>query len=325
LTVGVEMPARASRPIAIVGPTASGKTALAIEVAKLVDGEIISLDSRQAYARFQVGTAAPTSAERAVAVHHGVAFLERDERYGAGRFGRCAAEWLEQIRTRGRVPILAGGTGLFLRALTHPMFKEPAIDPTSRDRLSAWQSSTSDLEVRRWAHRLDRRGPGVDGPDRQRAERTVELALLTGAPLSWWIANGEPARTALSVCTFVLEVPAEALRGRIRVRTSRMLSSGAWQEEVRGLLADGLEGTRAFDAVGYRDVVRVVRGELDRREVEDRVFKATWQYARRQRTWFRHQLPSEASVLDGSVPAEQLAPLIVEEWRNREGDMAESA
>ena len=311
------------RPIAIVGPTASGKTALAIEVARRVDGEIISLDSRQAYAGFQVGTAAPTAEEQDAATHHGVGFLEPDERYGAGRFGRRAAEWFEYIRARGHVPILAGGTGLFLRTLTHPMFEEPAIDSERRTRLSAWQSTVAGDEVRRWAERLD--PPGADGEqrDRQRAERTIELALLTGAPLSWWITNGEPARPALRMSIFVLEVPAQELRARIRARTSRMLS-GAWQQEVADLLADGLEGTRAFDAVGYRDVADLVRGEIDRSEVEDRVFKDTWQYARRQRTWFRHQLPTDAEILDGSGPPEQLARHIVEAWRNTGANMIEA-
>lgn len=313
------------RPIAIVGPTASGKTALAIEVARLVDGEIISLDSRQAYARFCVGTAAPTAAERKAAVHHGVAFLDPDDRYGAGRFGRCAAEWLAEIRGRGCVPILAGGTGLFLRTLTHPMFEEPPIDPERRARLSRWQGSRSNEEVQRWARRLDPTGGNGESRDRQRAERTIELSLLTGAPLTWWIEHGEPARPALRVSTFVLEVPAPELRQRIRDRTSRMLASGAWQSEVQGLLTDGLESTRAFDAVGYKDVRSLVRGELDRTEVEERIFKATWQYARRQRTWFRHQLPSDAIVLDGLSPPEHLASRIVDEWRDAGLDMAESA
>jgi len=314
----------AVRPIAIMGPTASGKTALAIEVARLVDGEIISLDSRQAYAGFEVGTAAPTSVERAAAVHHGVGFLEPDERYGAGRFGRLAGKWIEGARARGHVPILAGGTGLFLRTLTHPMFEEPAIDPALRARLSAWQSSAPRAQVRRWAQRLDPRVAGGQGQDRQRAERTIELALLTGAPLSWWIANGAPARPPLRVSTFVLEVSPDELRARIRGRTSGILASGAWQEEVAHLLERGLDGTRAFDAVGYRDVAGLVRGELDRLEVEERVFKATWQYARRQRTWFRHKLPSDTVILDGSVPPEQLAQRIVETWKRAGADMAES-
>ncbi|MCG8468689.1 MAG: tRNA (adenosine(37)-N6)-dimethylallyltransferase MiaA [Gemmatimonadetes bacterium] len=303
-----------SRPIAIVGPTASGKTSLAIEVARRIDGEILSLDSRQAYEGFEIGTAAPTSDERGAAPHHGVGFLAPEERYGAGRFVRCADDWLRQIARAGRVPILAGGTGLFLRALTHPMFAQPDLDEDRRAALATWLAAQPAETVRRWAHRLD----ATAGPtrDRQRAERTVELSLLTGAPLSWWIASGAPSRRPLVATVFSLELPAEVLRARIRERMGRMLSSGAWQEEVSELLARGLDVAPAFDALGYREVARLVAGEQSLEETEERIFRATWQYARRQRTWFRHQLPEDAVLLDGTLPVGQLARRITEEWRD---------
>lgn len=304
---------------AIAGPTASGKTSVAIEVARRLEGEIISLDSRQAYRGFVIGTAAPSAGELAAAPHHGVGFLDPHERYGAGRFARLAARWLSGIRARGRVPILAGGTGLFLRALTHPMFEEPPLDPARRAALHAGLDRLERDELVRWAARLDpvlaaRRRP----LDRQRAARTVELALLTGVPLTRWMTSAPAERPPLRTATYVLDWPAPLLRERIARRAEALIRGGAWPEEVRDLLARGLDGSRAFDALGYADVAALVRGEAGVDETVDRVSRATWRYARRQRTWFRHQVPEDAVVLDsldGSTTPGQLARRIATDWR----------
>ena len=304
---------------AIAGPTASGKTSVAIEVARRLDGEIISMDSRQAYRGFVIGTAAPSARELAAAPHHGVGFLDPHERYGAGRFARLAARWLSEIRARGCVPILAGGTGLFLRALTHPMFEEPPLDPARRAALHARLDRLEREELVRWAARLDPVLAARHRPlDRQRAARTVELALLTGVPLTRWMTSAPTERPPLRTATYVLDWPAPLLRERIARRAETLIRGGAWPEEVRDLLARGLDGSRAFDALGYADVAALVRGEAGVDETVDRVWRATWRYARRQRTWFRHQVPGNAVVLDsldGSTTPGQLARRIATDWR----------
>ena len=303
----------------IAGPTASGKTSVAIEVARRLDGEIISMDSRQAYRGFAVGTAAPSAGELAAAPHHGVGFLDPHERYGAGRFARLAADWIAGIRARRRVPLLAGGTGLFLRALTHPMFEEPPLDPARRAALHAWLEGLEGGEMARWAARLDPALAARRRPlDRQRAARTVELALLTGAPLTRWMTSAPPARPPLRTATYVLEWPGPVLRERIERRTETLIRGGAWPEEVRALLTRGLDGARAFDALGYAEVAALVRGEAGVAETVERVSRATWRYARRQRTWFRHQVPEDAVVLralDGSTTPGQLARRIAADRR----------
>ncbi|MDX1393382.1 MAG: tRNA (adenosine(37)-N6)-dimethylallyltransferase MiaA [Gemmatimonadota bacterium] len=308
-------------PLAIVGPTASGKTAVAIEVARELDGEIVSADSRQAYRGFQVGTAAPTERELVAAPHHGVAFLDPDERYGAGRFVELWDHARAGIEARGRVPILAGGTGLFLRALTHPMFREPEMAPEWRERLRGWLDGIAAADLGRWAARLD---PGLAddrtpsaATDPQRAHRTVELALASGRPLSWWIEHGTPARPPFDGPVFALDLPGEALRARIRERARAMLDGGAWEAETRRLEAEGLSGSRAFDAIGYREVLGLTRGEIEREEALERIFAATWAYARRQRTWFRHQLPPDAVRLDASSATGHLSRRIADVWRAR--------
>ncbi len=164
-----------------------------MEVARLVGGEIVSADSRQAYRGLEIGTAAPSTADRFSVPHHGVAFLEPGERYGAGRFARMCRQWVSGIESRGRVPILAGGTGFFVRALTRPVFREPDLEAGRRSALEAWLAGLPMAEVHRWTDRLDpdlkSRLPVID---RQRGGRALELALLSGRSLTWWQRHGSP-------------------------------------------------------------------------------------------------------------------------------------
>ncbi len=301
--------------LAIVGPTASGKTGLAVAVARALDGEVISLDSRQAYRGFRVGTAAPGPDDLAAAPHHGVGFLDPSEPYGAGRFARLARGWIGDIRARGQVPILAGGTGLFLRALTDPVFAEPPIDPDRRRRLRKWVEARDPDLVRRWADRLDPElAARLASVDRQRASRTIELALFTGRPLSWFIDHGEPEHPPLELLIYAIELPSEELRSRIASRASDSLR--AWLDEVRELRDRNLGGSAAFESLGYQHVLALEEGRLEREEALERIVSDTWAYARRQRTWFRHQLPAEAVRLDGSQATGQLARRIARDWRS---------
>lgn len=302
--------------LAVVGPTATGKSELAVRLAERLGGEVISLDSRQAYRGMEVGTAAPDREQRRRVPHHGVAFLDPDERYGAGRFARLARGWIAEIRGRGGVPILAGGTGLFLRALTDPVFEEPPMDEDRRAALEAWLEERPDDELRRWTRRMDPElADGLDGLDPQRCARTLELALLSGRPLSWWHRHGEPEAPPVDALTAVLEMERAPLRERIRRRIERQLDAG-WPEEVERLRASGFSpGDPPFTAVGYAEVAALLDGEIGREETVDRIAASTWQYARRQRTWFRHQVPEDALRLDAGRPADELVGRIEAAWR----------
>lgn len=302
--------------LAVVGPTATGKSEVAVRLAELLGGEVISLDSRQAYRGMEVGTAAPTAEQRRRVPHHGIAFLDPDQRYGAGRFARRARRWIQEIRARDRVPILAGGTGLFLRALTDPVFEEPEMDADRRAALEAWLEALGDRELRRWTRRLDPTlAEELDGLDPQRCMRTLELALLSGRPLTWWQEHGEPEAPPVDAVVAVLEMDRETLRDRIRARAERQLEEG-WPEEVRRLREAGYgEGDPPFTAVGYSEVAALLRGEMEREEVVDRVVADSWRYVRRQRTWFRHQVPEDALRLDATRPADELVRRIAAAWR----------
>ena len=168
--------------LAIVGPTSSGKTALSIAVARRLDGEVISMDSRAVYRGMDIGTAKPTVEERGGVPHHGIDIAEPSERFNAGRWARYAREKIAEIRGRGRVPMLVGGTGFFLRALTDPIFREPEMDPARRAELAREMEGWGDEELHRRLAELDpesaARLRGWGG--RQRLLRALEVPLLTG-------------------------------------------------------------------------------------------------------------------------------------------------
>ena len=307
--------------LAVLGPTATGKTRLALELAERLDGEIVSLDSRQAYAGLSVGTAAPDAAERARVRHHGVGFLPPGARYGAGTFTRLARKWIEEIRGRGRLPLLVGGTGLFYRALERPIFREPPMDPARRSALEAWLEGHSIETLRRWASELDPvLAERLEVLDRQRCLRAIEMALLTGRPLTWWQRHGPREAEPIRALAVVLALPGEVHRRRVRERAESALDGG-WADEVRALRAAGHDSdSPAFSSIGYRAVDDWLSGEISRDEALSRIVRDTWAYARRQRTWFRHQVAPDALRIDAREPVDALAERVCAEWRLRVRD-----
>jgi tRNA dimethylallyltransferase len=304
--------------LAIVGPTASGKTTLAIEVARILDGEIISMDSRQVYRGMDIGTAKPTPAERAEVPHHGLDVADPDERFGAGRFARLARDEIAAIRRRGRVPLLVGGTGFFLRALTHPIFREPALDLARREALHAFLDGLDTAALHLWLARLDPESAARlrSWGGRQRLIRALELPLLTGRPLSWWHRAAPPEAAALRPLVVVLDPPRELLLARIDARVEAMAEAGLL-DEVRVLLEHGYtSGDPGMKTTGYHELVPVVHGATPLAEALDDVRRNTRAYAKRQLTWFRHQLPEGAVWLDSDRPHAGLAREIAGLWRS---------
>ena len=305
---------RRRRPIAIVGPTASGKTALAIEVAKRVGGEIVSMDSRQIYRGMDVGTAKATPAERAEVPHHGLDVVDPGERFSAGEFGRRARDWIAEIEARGRVPVLVGGTGFFLRSLTHPIFSEPPLDPARREALGQWLERLDTDALHAWLERLDPEAGARlrEWGGRQRLLRALEVPLLTGRTLAWWQrrtpAEGDPVELAV----FVLNPPRDLLYRAIDERVTAMAEGGLLGEVERLLRQGHDERSPGMSATGYAELVPVLRGEARLDEALDLVRKRTRAYARRQLTWFRHQLPEGAVWLDPTRPRAELAAEIAE-------------
>jgi tRNA dimethylallyltransferase len=304
----------ASTPI-LVGPTAVGKTAVAVALAAHWPLEVISADSRQVYRGLDIGTAKPTRKERAAVPHHGLDLVRPGERYSAGRFAREASDWRREIASRGRLPVVVGGTGLYVRALAEGLFVEPPMDAWRRHLLEQWTAELDVPELVRWAGRLD---PGFRGGGRQRAVRAVEVALLTGRSLSYWQARAR-VEGAVAPWYVRLTVPRQVLHQRIRRRALQMVQQGLI-EEVAAALADGVpRDAPGLDGVGLREAADYLLDGGDREQVAERITIATRQYAKRQETWFRHQLPGDVLVLDATRPPEELAAEIARRWAARRG------
>jgi tRNA dimethylallyltransferase len=272
--------------------------------------EVISADSRQIYRNLDIGTAKPTRKERARVVHHGIDLIKPGERYSAGRFARDAAGWIREVRGRRKLPVVVGGTGLYIRALADGLFKEPTLDPDRRVELERWTGELEDAELVRWAGRLD---PGFRGGGRQRAQRAIEVAILTGRALSYW---QQAARTggAIRPWYVVLTVPRPILHQRILRRSREMVQRGVI-EEVAAVLAEGLpENAPGLDSIGMREAVAYLQGRIERDAVADTIATSTRQYAKRQETWFRHQLSGTVLTLDATRGPELVASEIAAAW-----------
>ena len=288
----------ASLPV-ICGPTASGKSTLALQLAEQFGGAIISADSRQVYRGFDIGTAKPTANERATVPHYGIDVAEPDERYTAADWAAAVAGWVDQIQADGRRPIVVGGTGFYLRALFAPLFEEPEIDPAVRASIREVLGSMSGEEIKRWCGVLD---PPRAALGRAQRERAVEVALITGRRISQLHLERPRASLMTAPPRYLLIDPGNSLVGAIAARTDAMLSAG-WLDEVRSLAERVSQDARAWTATGYDTMRRVTTGELTLEQGRELVIVATRQYAKRQRTWFRHQLGDERVMqLDPRAP-----------------------
>ncbi|HEY4100854.1 MAG TPA: tRNA (adenosine(37)-N6)-dimethylallyltransferase MiaA [Gemmatimonadales bacterium] len=303
--------ADADTPV-IVGPTGIGKTAVALALAAYWPLEVISADSRQVYRTLDVVTAKPTPRERQRVPHHLIDLIRPGERFSAGRFAVEAAEAIGDVRARGHLPVVVGGSGLYVKALVDGLFAEPPLDRPRRDAVAAVTNAMDHATLVRWAARLDP-GREISG-GRHRAARTIEIALLTGHPLSWW------QRTAavggqLRPWIVRLTAPRAVLHHRIQSRAQEMIRRGM-VEEVAAALADGAPvGGPGMDGVGVREAVAVLHGTLARDQLADAIATATRQYAKRQETWFRHQLGPNVLTLDAVRPPEEVAADIAEAWK----------
>jgi tRNA dimethylallyltransferase len=299
-----------ARTPVIVGPTGIGKTAVALALAAHWPLEVVSSDSRQVYRRLDIGTAKPTAKERLRVPHHGIDLIEPGTRYSAGRFARDAVGWLDDIRRRGRVPVVVGGTGLYVRALAEGLFTEPPVDPARRRALDAYTARLEPIDLVRWAGRLD---PRYQGGGRQRAARAVEIALLTGYPLSWWQRSAQ-AQGVLEPWYIVLTAPRPVLQSRIQRRAEEMVRRGLIEETAAVLSEGHAPHAPGLDGVGIREAVEYLHGKRTRGTVAEAIAISTRQYAKRQETWFRHQLPGERITLDATRPPEALAAEIAQAW-----------
>ncbi|HXT40252.1 MAG TPA: tRNA (adenosine(37)-N6)-dimethylallyltransferase MiaA [Candidatus Angelobacter sp.] len=309
--------------ILIGGPTAVGKSAVAVALAERIDGEIVSVDSMQVYRGLDLGTAKPSPSDRRRVPHHLIDVVEVNEPFDAAQFVRLARSAVAQIRQRGRVPILCGGTGLYFKAFLGGLGETPAADAALRAKLEA----TSLAEL---LHELEQKDPDtfarIDRKNPRRVIRALEVIRLTGKPFSqlravWNSLEGTRSTTFENFRDNVEVVPprffglarsSEDLRARIDARVEAMFARGL-VEEAKRLLKQGLEENKtAMQAIGYRQVVEHLRGGRSLDETIELVKVRTRQFAKRQMTWFRRQFDLDWVHLKPDVDAEQTAAELFE-------------
>lgn len=294
------------RPVllAVVGPTATGKSALALSMAERLGGEVLACDSTAVYRGFDIGTDKVPPGRRRGIPHHLIDLVEPTEVYSAARYGREAAHAVRAVAARGRLPILAGGTGLYYRALTRGLFAGPGRDDALRGRLgrAARRRGVGALH-RALARRDPASGRRIHPSDEKRVVRALEVLLLTGRTLTEHFAATRSPLAGHALVAVGLRLPMERLETRIAVRVDRQLAGGLL-DEVRGLLARGVpEDAGPFGGLVYRQALEHLRGERDLRATRDLIVRENRRYARRQATWFR----KEAGVRWLETPGEHQA------------------
>ena len=306
------------RFLALTGATTSGKTELSLAVAEALGGEIVSMDSRQVYRGMDIGTDKVSDEARTRIPHHGLDRVDPDQRYSAGQFARDVRRWIPEIEGRGRVPLLVGGTGFFLRSVLRPIFAEPEMDEARLQALRGWLDEQPRPRLEDWVRRLDpdRAETAIEGGP-QRMARTLEVTLLSGRPLSWWHDEAPPDGEAVPGVVVVLERPRAELDRRIEARAEAMVERGL-VDEVRRLAASGFDETDpGMSGTGYREVLAHLRGSITLDDAVAQIQGATRRYARRQLTWFRHQLPEDAVRVDARQPREEQLRIILDAWEAR--------
>ncbi len=335
----------------ICGPTAGGKSALAMRLAERHNAAIISADSRQVYKRFDVGTAKPSEDDQKNILHYGIDIVDPTERYSAAKWASAARRWITDASTNEKVPLIVGGTGLYMKALFEPLARVPELDPARRAKLEEFLSARATKELREWCTLLD---PPRAHLGKAQLIRAIETVLLSGERISEMFAPiqrkeggaevsqtdsaatrvrgsenaGAPKAqrgqgpetsaptdsqndTGLTPSYLLVDPGSSALQQRIERRVSEMLSRG-WLDEVTRLSQLISDSAPAWKSAGYEAMREVVRGAGDLSTATQRVIIETRQYAKRQRTWFRHQLPTDRVTLFD--PGDAGGDAIVERW-----------
>jgi tRNA dimethylallyltransferase len=282
------MPTEQTRLVVICGATATGKTAAAIDLAGQINGEIVNADSVQVYRFMDVGAAKPTAAEKARVRHHLVDVVDPDEVFDAAAFARLGRRAVADIAARGKVPVVAGGTGLYIKALLGGLARRAASDPAVRQRLQRELAENGPAALHARLARIDPpTAARVHPNDAVRIVRALEVFEVTGQPLSAHHRDHRFTDAPFAAFVIGLDVPREVLYARIDQRVEAMVARGL-EDEVRRLLARGYgPELKPMQSLGYRHMAALIAGRTDRQEAVRTLKRDTRRFAKRQLTWFR--------------------------------------
>ena len=276
--------------LAIVGPTATGKSALGIALAERFDGEIVSCDSTAVYRGFDIGTDKVPPREQRNIPHHMVDVVEPMEEYSAGRYARDASAAIRDITSRGKLPVLVGGTGLYYRALTRGMFAGPSRDQPLRRRLERVAARRGAVALHRWLARVDASSAErIQVPDVKRVVRALEVWILTGRPLTEHFAATTSPLADYEIASVALRIPEEETVARVARRVAAQFEGGLL-DEIRGILARGVpESALPFTGLVYRQALEYLHGARSEAETRELIVRENRKYSRRQLIWFRKE------------------------------------
>jgi tRNA dimethylallyltransferase len=278
------------RLVAVVGPTATGKSALGIALARRFNGEVVSCDSTAVYRRFDIGTDKVPVAARQGVPHHLVDVADPTEEYSAARYAREAAAAIREITARGRLPVLVGGTGLYYRALTRGFFPGPGRDQALRARLERIADRKGVERLHVLLARIDPESAlRIQSRDRKRLIRALEVYFLTGRPMTAHFAETRSPLPDYDVHAFALQIPADLTAARVSARVDAQFDQGLL-DEIRGILASGIpETAHPFTGLVYRQALEHLHGVRDEAATRELIVRENRKYSRRQLIWFRKE------------------------------------
>jgi len=294
----------------IFGPTASGKTRIAEILAQISNGEIISADSRQIYRKLDIGTAKPVNSSIR---YHLTDIIEPEEQFDAARFIELAIEVCNEILSREKLPIIAGGTGLYIRALTVGIFSGDFKNIGIRNELKKKHESGENLYIE--LQKLDpAAAERIDPRNYVRIERALEVSIVSGKPISYWWEHATKAPSDFRFAKYCLEINREKLYRQIEERTFKMLDSG-WVNEVEELLNKGVSPeSPGLSSIGYRTIVKFILGEITYEDMSMQIIRETKRYAKRQITWFRKE-PNTIQICIDDMQPDEIAEKIFFLWK----------
>ena len=306
-----------SKVIVLAGPTASGKTSLSIELAKKINGEIISADSMQIYKDMDIGTAKVTEEEKEGIMHYLVDFVEPDKRYTVSDFKKDAEKAIEEILAKGKVPIIVGGTGMYVNTLIYGIeYQEMQFDEEYRDMLMKKAETDEGLaEIYEQAKKIDEQAvKNISKNDKKRLVRVLEIYKATGKNKTEQEILSRQNDVKYDYRVFAIDMEREVLYSRIDKRVDIMIELGL-EEEVRKLINKYQKFPTAMQGLGYKEVIEYFDGKISREEMIDKIKKETRHYAKRQLTWFRKN--KEITWLNGLEEKQNNVEIILEGYSER--------
>ncbi len=304
------------RPLAILGPTASGKSTLAIKIAKKINGEIIGLDSRQSYRFFEIGTAQPSKEQLKEINHYMIGCFDPYKSINAGENARLTKKYINKISNKGKVPIVCGGSGLYYRALTKGIFDQSSTNNKIRERLNKEYQDNGPNELIKKLKKIDPKYSRLIHPNnKKRLIRALEVFEITGKSLSEHFKN-QSKNKDYDFFTVLINWNEKLLFNRIKHRLKKMLHNG-WLEEVKNLMLNfEIDKIVPLDSLGYRDIIKYHNEEINLQDLENKIILKTKQFSKKQLKWFRSEDINFTINIDKNLESNEIANLIINKFQN---------